>query len=76
MSTFGGHAYDSLMLLARAIRAGGDNPEKVRSAFENIKNFVGTAGIFNFSPQDHNGLDINAFAMLTVKDGKFVLLEK
>ncbi len=76
VSTFGGHAYDSLMLLARAIREAGDNPEKVRSSFENIKNFVGTAGVFNFSPQDHNGLDIDAFAMMTVKDGKFVLLEK
>ncbi len=76
VSTFGGHAYDSLMLLARAIREAGDNPEKVRTSFENIKNFVGTAGIFNFTPQDHNGLDIDAFAMITVKDGKFVLLEK
>jgi len=76
VSTFGGHAYDSLMLLARAIREAGDNPEKVRTSFENIRNFVGTAGVFNFTPQDHNGLDIDAFAMLTVKDGKFVLLEK
>lgn len=76
VSTFGGHAYDSLMLLARAIREGGDNREQVRSSFEKIRNFIGTAGIFNFSPADHNGLDIDAFAMLTVKDGKFVLLEK
>jgi len=35
---------------------------------------VGTAGIFNFSAQDHNGLDINSFEMLTVKKGKFVIL--
>jgi branched-chain amino acid transport system substrate-binding protein len=76
VSTFGGHAYDSLMLLARAIREGGDNREQVRNSFENIKNFIGTAGIFNFSPADHNGLDMDAFAMLTVKGGKFVLLEK
>ena len=76
VSTFGGHAYDALTLLARAIREAGDNREKVRSSLENIKNFIGTAGIFNFSPTDHNGLDIDAFAMLTVKDGKFVLLEK
>jgi len=34
---------------------------------------VGTGGVFNFTPADHNGLDIDAFAMLTVKDGKFVL---
>jgi len=76
VSTFGGHAYDALTLLARAIREAGDNREKVRSSLENIRNFIGTAGIFNFSPTDHNGLDIDAFAMLTVKDGRFVLLEK
>jgi len=28
------------------------------------------------SPTDHNGLDLNAFEMLTVKDGKFAVLEK
>jgi branched-chain amino acid transport system substrate-binding protein len=50
--------------------------EKVRTAIENLKGFVGTAGVFTFSPSDHNGLDIDAFAMLTVKDGKFALLEK
>jgi len=32
---------------------------------------VGTAGVFNLSAQDHNGLTIDAFEMLTVKDGKF-----
>ena len=36
--------------------------------------FVGTAGVFNFTPADHNGLAIDAFEMLTVKDGKFVVL--
>ncbi len=76
VSTFGGHAYDAMMLLARAIREAGYDREKVRNSFENIKGFVGTAGVFNFSPADHNGLDIDSFAMLAVKDGKFVLLEK
>ena len=76
VSTFGGHTYDAMMILARAIREAGLDREKVRTAIENMKGFVGTAGIFNFSPADHNGLDIEAFAMLTVKNGKFVLLEK
>ena len=76
VSTFGGHTYDAMMLLARAIREAGYDREKVRNSFENIKGFVGTAGVFNFSATDHNGLDIEAFAMLTVKDGKFALLEK
>ncbi len=76
VSTFGGHGYDALMILTRALERSGADREKVRTAIENTKGFVGTAGVFNLSPTDHNGLDIEAFAMLTVKDGKFALLEK
>ena len=76
VSTFGGHGYDALMILTKAIQKAGTDREKVRTAIENLKGFVGTAGVFNLSPTDHNGLDIDAFAMLTVKDGKFALLEK
>jgi branched-chain amino acid transport system substrate-binding protein len=73
VSTFGGHAYDALLLLSTAIQnAGSLDPEKVRLAIENIKGLVGTAGVFNMSAADHNGLDENAFVMLTVKKGKFV----
>ncbi len=74
-STFGGHAYDAMLILTKAIeKAGSTDKEAVRNAIENLKGVVGTGGTFNFSAQDHNGLDINAFEMLTVKKGKFVLL--
>ncbi len=76
VSTFGGHAYDAMLLLEHGIKEGGLDKEKVRTAIENTKGLVGTAGIFNMSATDHNGLDINAFEMLTVKDGKFAVLEK
>jgi branched-chain amino acid transport system substrate-binding protein len=78
VSTFGGHAYDAMIILARGLKDAGPNAdkEKVRTAIENIKGLVGTAGIFTLSPADHNGLDLDAFAMLTVKDGKFTLLEQ
>jgi branched-chain amino acid transport system substrate-binding protein len=76
VSTFGGHTYDAMMILARAIREAGDNREKARNSIENMKGFIGTAGVFNFSAADHNGLNIDAFAMLTVKDGRFALLEQ
>jgi branched-chain amino acid transport system substrate-binding protein len=77
VSTFGGHAYDAFILLERGIKdAGGADREKVRTAIENIKGLVGTAGVFNMSSTDHNGLGLDAFEMLTVKDGKFVVLEK
>jgi branched-chain amino acid transport system substrate-binding protein len=75
VSTFGGHAYDAFLILTKAIEKAGVDKEKVRTAIESTKGLVGTAGIFNFSAEDHNGLDKNAFEMLTVKNGKFVVLE-
>ncbi len=74
-STFGGHAYDAFTILMAAIEVAGNDRDKVRSAIENMKNFPGTGGVFTFSAEDHNGLDINAFQMMTVKDGKFVVYE-
>lgn len=76
VSTFGGHAYDALMILVKAVEQAGADSEKVRDAIENMKGFVGTGGIFNFSPEDHNGLALDAFELLTVKNGKFVLYEE
>ncbi len=76
VSTFGGHAYDSFRLLSRAVEQVGADREKVRAAIENMKGFVGTAGVFSFSPTDHNGLDLAAFEMLTVKDRRFVVLDR
>ncbi|MCX7590959.1 MAG: ABC transporter substrate-binding protein, partial [Kiritimatiellae bacterium] len=74
VSTFGGHAYDAIMIVVKALEnAGSTDRDKVRDAIENLKGFVGTAGIFNFSPTDHTGLDLTAFEMLTVKNGKFAL---
>ncbi len=76
VSTFGGHAHDALGILVRAVREAGLDREKVRAAIENMKGYVGTAGVFNFAPDDHTGLSIDAFEMLTVKNGKFVVLGK
>jgi branched-chain amino acid transport system substrate-binding protein len=75
-SAFGGYAHDAFAALVRAIREVGPDREKVRGALEDMKGFVGTAGVFNFTPADHNGLDVDAFEMVTVRDGKFVLLGK
>ena len=72
VSTFGGHGYDAFMVVVEALKkAGTPDRDKVRDAIENLQGFVGTAGVFNFSPTDHTGLGLDAFEMLTVKDGKF-----
>jgi branched-chain amino acid transport system substrate-binding protein len=77
VSTFGGHAYDAFMVVVEAFKkAGVPDRDRVRDAMENLKGFVGTAGIFNFSPQDHTGLQLDAFEMLTVKDGKFAIYKR
>ena len=75
VSTFGGHAWDALYLVIEALEEVGPDREKIRDYIENKKGFVGTGGVFNFSPEDHNGLDKYAFEMLTIKDGAFVVAE-
>jgi branched-chain amino acid transport system substrate-binding protein len=75
VSTFGGHAYDGLMILVEAAkRAGSWDKTKVRDEIEKTKNFVGTGGIVNMSPTDHLGLDLTAFRMLEIKNGDWTLV--
>jgi branched-chain amino acid transport system substrate-binding protein len=75
VSTFGGHAWDSLHLLADGLKAVGPDRARLRDFIENTKGFVGTAGVFNFSAEDHNGLTKDAFEMLRVRGGKFALAD-
>jgi branched-chain amino acid transport system substrate-binding protein len=76
VSTFGGHAYDGLMLAVQAIKtAGSTDKAKVREALESTKAYVGTGGVVNMSATDHLGLDLSAFRMLEVKDGNWSLVK-
>ena len=75
VSTFGGHAYDGLMILTEAAkRAGSFDKAKVRDEIEATKGYIGTAGIVNMSPTDHLGLDLSAFRMLEIKNGDWTLV--
>jgi len=76
VSTFGGHAYDAIMLLAQAIReAKSAEPSAIRDALERVKGFWGTAGEFNFSPADHAGLTEDAFVMVRITNGDWQMLK-
>jgi len=75
VSTFGGHAYDGLMILTQAMqRAKSADPAKVRDEIEKTKGYIGTGGIVNMSPSDHMGLDLSAFRMLEIKNGDWTLI--
>jgi len=71
-STFGGHGYDAFMIFEKAVAVAGPDKDKIRAAIEGLKDLPGTGGVYNFSATDHNGLTLDAFEMMTVKDGKFV----
>lgn len=74
VSTFGGHAYDGLMLAVDAIkRANTTDKAKVRDAIEATKGFIGTGGKVNMSATDHLGLDLSAFNMLEIKNGDWTI---
>jgi branched-chain amino acid transport system substrate-binding protein len=76
VSTFGGHAYDGLMLAVNAMKtAKSTDKAKVRDALETTKGYVGTGGVVNMSANDHMGLDLSAFRMLEVKDGNWALVK-
>jgi branched-chain amino acid transport system substrate-binding protein len=76
VSTFGGHAYDGLMLAVEAMkRAGSTDKTRVRDALENLRGYMGTAGVVNMAPDDHMGLDLTAFRMLEVKNGNWGLVK-
>ncbi|RJX17906.1 MAG: ABC transporter substrate-binding protein [Desulforudis sp.] len=74
-STFGGHAHDAFNLVVHAIAEAGADRAKIREALEQTTGLIGISGVFNLSPDDHNGLGEDSMALLEIKDGKWQLLE-
>ena len=86
VSTFGGHAYDAVRLVIRALRAKEIVPkmnvararELIRDGIEETRDWPGTAGRFNMSSTDHNGLDKDDSLELIYVDkgGRLIPLSK
>ncbi len=73
---FAGYAYDAFWIAVQAITEAGEaDRAKVRDAIEQIKDFQGTAGVFNYSAEDHNGLTMDAFVWVKIVDGAWQLAE-
>lgn len=79
---FAGCSHDALKLIETALpaalkKAKPGTPEfrvALRDALEGIKDLVGTLGVYNMTPADHNGVDQRARVLVTVADGAFKLV--
>lgn len=75
ISTFGGHAWDAFHLVVHALSKAGPDPAGIREVLESdTREFVGITGIFNFTPEDHTGLDTRGLVILRVENGGFQLV--
>ena len=76
LSSFGGHSWDAMHMVIKALRAVGCNRAAIRDYLENnTAGFVGQHGVFNYSQKDHIGLDKDAFLMIVVKNGDWALAQ-
>jgi branched-chain amino acid transport system substrate-binding protein len=81
-SQFAGHSYDAFKVLERVIpvalkKAKPGTPEfreAIREAFVTEHEIAATQGVYNFTDKDRNGLDDRSRIILTVKNGKYVLV--
>jgi branched-chain amino acid transport system substrate-binding protein len=75
VSGFGGYAYDAMQILAKALVGTDGDTEKLRANLEQVTDHIGISGVFNFSPQDHNGLGADAFVMVRIQNGTWELIQ-
>ncbi len=82
-NAFSGYTYDGYLLLNAAVPAAlkvakpgtAAFREALRASLENVKNLVGSHGVYNMSPTDHNGLDQRARVLVKVENGAWRLLK-
>ncbi|HEY5581281.1 MAG TPA: ABC transporter substrate-binding protein [Rhodoferax sp.] len=83
ISSFGGHAWDAGVLLGNALplalkKAKPGTVEfrrALRDALEGTKNLPGAHGIFNMTPNDHQGFDQRARVMATIDKNTWKLVK-
>jgi branched-chain amino acid transport system substrate-binding protein len=82
-NAFAGYTNDAVMLLGAAIpaalkQAKPGTPEfraALRDALENVKNVVGTHGVYSPTAANHNGLDERARVLVRVQGGTWRLMK-
>ncbi len=75
LNTHSGYAWDAIYIVADAMKKAGTDPEKLRDAIENTKGYVGVSGVYNLTPEDHNGLGTDSMILVRIEDGKWKLVQ-
>jgi branched-chain amino acid transport system substrate-binding protein len=82
-SQFAGHSYDAFLVLERiipvALKKGKPGTpefrEGIRQALLTERDIAASQGVYNFTEKDRYGLDDRSRILLTVKNGKYVLVK-
>jgi branched-chain amino acid transport system substrate-binding protein len=83
-NAFAGYAYDGMLILnaaapealKKAKPGTAEFREAMRAALENVRNVVGTHGVYNMNPKNHNGLDERARVVVQVENGAWHLVKE
>jgi branched-chain amino acid transport system substrate-binding protein len=75
INTHSGYAWDAIEIVAEAMKKVGTDKFKLREAIEHTKNYVGVSGIYNLTPEDHNGLGTDSMIMVRIENGKWKLVD-
>ena len=71
---YGAEAYDGMLMAFKALQASNSfDKEKIRQALEHL-DFIGTNGIYKFSPQKHYGLTKEDAVVMEWRNGNWNLL--
>ena len=81
-NAFAGYTYDAGMLIAAAVPAAlkAAKPgtiefrEALKTGMEHVHELVGTHGVYDMTPDDHNGMDARSRVMVQVQDGAWRLI--
>ena len=82
-NAFAGYTYDAALIIQSAmpaaLRAGPPGSpafrEALRQGMEAVHELVGTHGVYDMSPTDHNGMDARSRVLVQVKDGAWRLIQ-
>ena len=74
INTHSGYAWDAIYIVANAMKKAVTDPAKLRDAIEQTKGYVGISGIYNLTPEDHNGLGTDSMILVRIENGKWKLV--